>query len=218
MVSNNRLLLRLPAALLIGAAFALPTAAKTYCCTDKSGHKICGDTLPEQCEERAYKEFGEKGKVRNIDAPLTAEQKAQRDAAAVRKQEEERIAGEQRRKDQALRNTYGSEKDIDLLRDRAVADMEAAGKQTQDKYDAAIKRKQQLGKELDFYTKKPVPNSLKSQLKENEIDIQAQKKALDDRNKEIEAVRAKFEEDRKRYRILMQDSSKPAAGAAARPR
>ncbi|OHC62954.1 MAG: hypothetical protein A2045_15715 [Rhodocyclales bacterium GWA2_65_20] len=217
MVSTNRLLLRLLAALSIGAAFALPAAAKTYCCTDKSGHKICADTLPEQCEERAYKEFGDKGKVRNVDAPLTAEQKAQRAAAEARKKEEERIAGEQRRKDLALLNTYGSEKDIDFLRDRAVADMEATGKQAQDKYAAALKRKQQLAKELEFYAKKPIPDSLKSQIKENEIEIQAQKKALDDKNKDIEAVRAKFEEDRMRYRALMQGGGKSAASPAARP-
>ena len=218
MVSTNRLLLRLVAALSIGAALSMPVAARTYCCTDKNGHKICGDTLPEQCEERAYKEIGDKGRVRNVEAPLSAEQKALREAAEASKKEEERRASEQRRKDQALRNTYGSEQDIDLLRDRAVADMQGALKQTQDKYDAAIKRKQQLDKELDFYAKKPVPNSLKSQMKENEIEIQAQKKALDDKNKDIEAIRAKFEEDRQRYRALTQGGGKQAADAAARPR
>ncbi|MDO8933833.1 MAG: hypothetical protein Q7U97_15675 [Rhodocyclaceae bacterium] len=218
-MSNNRLVLRLVAASLIGAAFAVPASAKTYCCTDKGGRKICGDTLPEQCEDRAYKEFGAQG-VRSVEAPLTAEQKAQREAAEARKKEAERVAGEQRRKDQALLNTYANEKDIDLLRDRAVADKEAQGKQVQDKYTAAMKRKQQLERELDFYARKPVPETLKSQIKENEVDIQAQKKALDDRKIEIDAVRLKFEEDRKRFRILTQGGSKPAAtsGADSRPR
>ena len=216
-MSTKSPVLPLLAVLLLGSALALPAAAKTYCCTDKSGRKICGDTLPEQCEERAYKEF-EKGRISNVEAPLTAEQKAQRSAAEARKKEEERLAGEQRRKDQALLNTYGSEKDIDILRDRAVADMEAAGKQTQEKYDAALKHKQQLGKELEFYAKKPMPNSLKSQIKENETEIEAQKKVLDDKNKDIEAVRAKFEEDRKRYRTLTQGGGKPAASTDARPR
>ena len=216
MVSNN--VLRLCAALLIGSLLALPVSARTYCCTDKGGHKICGDTLPEQCEDRAYKEIGEKGKIKNIEAPLTLEQKTQREAEAARKKEEERIAAEQRRKDQALLNTYGSEKDIDLLRDRAVADTEATGKQTLEKYAAAMKHKQQLEKELEFYARKPVPAALKSQIKENEIEIQAQKKALDDKKKEVEAVRAKFEEERKRYLALTQGSGKAATGNDSRPR
>ncbi|MBI4987140.1 MAG: hypothetical protein HZC24_17780 [Rhodocyclales bacterium] len=205
-MSNELIAWRRCAALLAVAAFSLPAAARTYCCTDKTGRKYCGDTLPEQCQG-AYKEFSEKG-VRSVEAPLTAEQKAQREAAEARKKEAERLANEQRRKDQALLNTYGNEKDIDLLRDRAVADIEVSAKQVQAKYDKAVKRKQQLERELEFYAKKPVPESLKSQIKENEIDIQAQTKALDDKKAEIEATRVRFEEDRKRYRALMDGTAK----------
>jgi len=214
-VSNNRLLLTLSAAL-IGAAIATPAAARTFCCTDAKGRKICGDSLPEQCEDRAYKEFGG-GKVRNVEAPLTPEQKAAREVAEARKKEEERVVAEAKRRDQALLNTYGNEKDIDLMRDRAIAEKEVAGKQAREKYEAALKRKKALERELEFYAKKPVPANLKAQIQANETEIAAQTQAVEDKNKEIEAVRAKFEDDRKRYRELT--GAKPAASAApARPR
>ena len=209
-MSNNRLLLTLSAAL-IGAALAAPATARTFCCTDAKGRKICGDSLPEQCEDRAYKEFGA-GKVRNVEAPLTPEQKAVREAAEAKKKEEERIAGEAKRRDQALLNTYGNEKDIDLMRDRAIAEKEANGKQAQEKYDAALKRKKALERELEFYAKKPVPANLKSQIQANETEIATQQKAINDKNKDIEAVKAKFEDDRKRYRELT--GAQPAAGGA----
>jgi hypothetical protein len=205
-VSNRKNALRLCAALALGIGLSLPAAARTFCCTDKAGHRICGDTLPAQCEDRAYKEIGAQG-VRNVEAPLTPEQRAQRDAEAAKKKEHERAVAEQRRKDSALLNTYASEKDIDLLRDRAIADAEAAGKQNQEKYDAAIKRKKQLEKELEFYAKKPVPANLKSQIKENDTEIEAQQKAVQDRKKEVEAVKARFEDDRKRYRELTQGTA-----------
>ena len=214
-MSNNRQLWRLCAALSLGLGLALPVGARTYCCTDKTGHKVCGDTFPEQCEDRAYKEFSEKGAIRNVEAPLTSAQKAQREAEAARKKEEERIAADQKRKDRALMNTYGSEKDIDFMRDRAVTDLEDAGKQARDKHAAALKQKQQLQQELEFYAKKPVPPALKSQIKENELAIEALKRAIDDQKKDIEAARAKFEEDRRRYRELT--GARPAA-ADARPR
>ena len=217
-MSNNRLVLRLAAALLAGSALAAPATARTYCCTDKDGHKICGDTMPPQCEDRAYKEFGEKGKIRTIEAPLTPEQKAQREAEAARKKETEQAAADQRRMDRALLNTYSSEKDIDAQRDRAVADLGVAVKQAQNKYDAAAKNKQRLDKELEFYAKKPVPATLKSQIKEAEVEMAAQQKALDDKKKEIDAKRAKFEEDRKRYRELTSDTKPSAAAVDARPR
>jgi hypothetical protein len=203
-VSNNAL--RLCAALAIGVGLSLPAAARTFCCTDKAGHRICGDILPVECEDRAYKEIGDKG-IRNVEAPLTAEQKAQREADAAKKKEQERALAEQRRKDRALLNTYSTEKDIDVMRDRAIADLESTGKVTQDKYNAALKRKQQLDKELEFYAKKPVPANLKAQIKDNETEIESQKKALDDRQKDIEATRARFEEDRKRYRELTQGTA-----------
>lgn len=203
---SNKHALRLCAALALGVGLSLPAAARTFCCNDKAGHRICGDTLPVECEDRAYKEIGDKG-VRNVEAPLTAEQKAQRDAEAARKKEQDKAQAEQRRKDRALLNTYSSEKDIDALRDRSVADLESSGKAAQDKYDAALKRKRQLDKELEFYAKKPVPANLKSQIKENEIEIEAQQKAIEDRKKDIEATRARFEEDRKRYRELTQGTA-----------
>ncbi len=202
-MSNSRSALLFLATLSIGAGLSLPAAARTFCCTDKAGHKICGDTLPIECEDRAYKEFGKTG-ARSVEAPLTPEQKAQREAEAAKKKEEERLAAEQRRKDRALLNTYGSEKDIDLMRDRALGDLQAAGKQTQDKYDAALKRKKKLDQELEFYQKKPVPANLKAEIKENETEITAQQKALEDRKQEVEAVKARFEDDRKRYRELTQ--------------
>ena len=206
---SRRLLLTLSAAAL-AAALAAPAAARTFCCTDAKGRKICGDSLPEQCEDRAYKEFGA-GKVRNIEAPLTPEQKAARDAAEARKKEDERVAAEAKRRDQALLNTYGNEKDIDLMRDRAIAEKEATGKQAQDKYEAALKRKKALERELEFYAKKPVPANRKSQVQANETEIAAQAKAVEEKDKEIEAVKAKFEDDRKRFREL---TGKPAASAA----
>lgn len=215
MVSNSRLALYLLTAL-VGTSLTLPAAARTYCCTDAAGRKLCGDALPEQCQDRAYKEF-DSGKVRSVEAPLTPAQKSQRDAATAKKAEDERLSADKRRRDQALLNTYGSEKDIDLLRDRAVADAEVAGKQAQEKLDAAQKRKKDLARELEFYAKKPVPPTLKAQVQENEVEIAAQQKAVQERHRAVDAVRAKFEDDRQRYRFLtLGDGSKTAAPTSPR--
>lgn len=213
-MSNRRL-----GAVVLAIGFCLPftVGAKTYCCTDKNGSRYCGDSVPEQCGNRAYREIGRGGIVRNVAAPLTPEQKAQREAEEARKKEEDRLAADQRRKDQALLETYGSEKDIDGVRDRSLADLETASTQARVKHTAALQRKQQLDRELEFYVKKPVPAALKAQIKETDTEIEAQKKALDDKAREIDAIRAKFEEDRRRYRELT-GSGKPVAGVDTRPR
>ena len=194
------------------APASLPAhAGKTYCCTDDRGKNQCGDVLPSECFGRAYREVGANGSVlKQYEAPLTAKQK-----------EEELLAKEEKRKNDALLNTYSSEKDIDFMLQRALTDLAAGTKEAKLKYDEAIKRKQKLDAELEFYKKKPVPDTLKEQIKVNDIEIRTQQLALDAKKKEEDQVRAKFEDDRKRYLELKQgrpgNKNTTSATAAAAP-
>lgn len=204
--------------LLVGLASAMPASAakRTYCCDDAKGRRICGDTLPDQCEGRAYRLTDEKGVTKHVDAPLTAEQRAQKEAQETRKKEDDRIAAEQRRRDLALLNTYSNERDIDVARDRGVADLEKLLKESQDKLDAALRRRKGFDKELEFYPKpKKPPEALLARIKENDEEIAGQQKAVEDRKRDIELLRLKFEDERKRYRTLLEQGS--GQGAAVHP-
>jgi len=195
-------------------ALSLPAqAAKTYCCADEQGRQVCGDSLPRECFGRAYREVSEHGTtLRKIEAPLTAQQKEQREAEAANKKKEERAAVEENRKNQALLNTYASEKDVDLARDRALADVENSAKEVQAKSSEALKRKQKLDVEAGFYQKKPMPPELTAQIKASESEIKAQQLAMEAKKKEMEQVRTRFEEEKKRYIELMR-AGKNIAGS-----
>ena len=81
--------------------------SRLYCCQDSSGKQVCGDILPQVCYGRAYREIGADGRtVREVDAPLTAEQRAQKVAEEAKRKEEEARQKEQQRKDQALMDTF----------------------------------------------------------------------------------------------------------------
>lgn len=178
-------------------------AARSFCCTDDQGVRSCGDVLPEVCRNKAYVEFNEKGqRVRTQDAPLTEAQQAVRDAELKKKREDDRLALEQRRRDQALLNTYTSEADLDKARDRQIAEIERSVKQLQEKLAAARKTKEKLAKDAEFYKNKPLPADLKDADKRNEADIQAQTSALDAKTREIEDTRSRFESDRQRLKEL----------------
>lgn len=182
-------------------------AGKTYCCADERGRQACGDSLPRECFGRAYRELSERGTLlRQVEAPLTAEQQAQREAAIANQKKEERAAMEEKRKNQALINTYNSEKDVDIARERALADVENRAKEVQTKFNEALKRKQKLEAEMEFYKKKPVPPELKEQIKANEIEIKAQQTAIDAKKQEMEQIGARFAEEKKRYLELMHSS------------
>lgn len=187
------------------AALPLPAqAAKTYCCADERGRQVCGDSLPRECFGRAYREVSERGTtLQKFEAPLTAEQKAQREAEIASKKKEERAAMEERRKNQALLNTYTSEQDVDVARERALADVDSRAKEVQRKYEEALKRKQKLDVETQFYQKKPMPPELQAQIKASESEIKAQQSAIEAKKAEMEQVRARFDAEKKRYLELI---------------
>ena len=198
-------------------------AGSTFCCTDDKGRQVCSDVLPQQCYGRAYREISERGvTIRRVDAPLTVEQRAAKEAEARQAKDDEKKRLEQERINRALLATYPTEQDVDYTRDRAVADLERGMKENQAKYDDLLKRQQKLNDEAEFYNKKPMPAELQAQIRDNDKELKAQLLAIDNKKKEIEAVRVRYEQEKIRFRELTSapkpGSAAPAAGAEARPR
>lgn len=196
---------------------ALGTAAQTriYCCDDAKGRKVCGDFLPVECQGRAYEERDNRGFVsKTVEAPLTAEQQARRDAEKARKDEEAKKAADERRRTLALLATYSSEKDINTARDRALAEIEKNMKQAQQRLDEANKKKKKLDGDKEFYKGKPVPEQVMADIRDNEKEIKAQLDAVAAKAKEMEEVGSRFAEEKKRYLELTGKKPMDAAPAA----
>ncbi|MBI5898049.1 MAG: hypothetical protein HZB40_02340 [Rhodocyclales bacterium] len=195
--------------------------ARIFCCTDDKGTRVCGDFLPLACQGRAYEERDDKGFIaKQVEAPLTPEQQAQREAEKARKEEEAKKAAEERRRNQALLATYSSEKDILAARDRALAEVEKNQKQAQVRLDEANKKKKKIDQDREFYKGKILPEEVKAAIRENEKEIAAQSTAVAAKIKEAADVRARFEDERKRYLELTgkkpgQDAGMGGMGAAA---
>lgn len=178
-------------------------ARNSYCCNDANKRLVCGDMLPAACQGRAYRIKDEKGNlVREVEAPLTPEQKARREAEAIKKQEEEKRVAEQKRRDQAMLATYPDEQAIDAARDRALAEFDKGAADSQKRQAELLKRKKSLERETEFYQKKPLPANLKKQIEEVDADLKKLQESTDGRVKEREAISAKYDEDKKRYRDL----------------
>lgn len=183
--------------------FSLPVGARTYCCTDEAGRRVCGDILPVECQRRPYQEFDGRGvMVRSHEGPMTAEERGRREAERARKQEEERQARELERSNRALRASYASASDIDAKRDRLLAEANENLKLAQEHLDAALAHKQKLDTEAEFFQKKPMPDSLKSDLRENREELARLQATLDDKKRDIAAIEARFDDEKKRYLSL----------------
>jgi hypothetical protein len=140
--------------------------------------------------------------LRNIDAPLTAEQRAQRAIEDERRKEREAALKEQKLKDQALLDTYGTEKDLETLRRRAEQDINSTIKAAENKIAEAHKQRKRFENEAEFYKKKQLPLDVDKGLRDADAEIGAQVAVITARKKDMEAIRIKFDEDLRRFREL----------------
>lgn len=190
-------LLLLAVAAGISASLAAPAV---FCCHDEAGRQVCGDVLPAACYGRAYRELGDSGRTaRTVEAPLTAEQRAQRTAEEQRRKEQERLLNEQRRKDQALLNTYGSEKDIEMMRGRAERDLAAAIKASEDRIVEIRQQRKKFEDEAEFYKNRSLPVDVVKGLRDADHEIRAQESVIESKKKDREAIRLKYDEDLRRF-------------------
>ena len=175
-------------------------AGNFFCCNDASGKQVCGDILPQACYGRAYRELGSNGQtIRTVDAPLTAEQRSQREAEEEKRKREEEKRKEQQRKDQALLNTYGNEQDIELMRKRAEGDVLKAIANAEKKIVEIRQQRKKFENEAEFYKKKTLPHEVKKGLADADSDINSQEVFIAEKKKELEGIRAKYDEDKRRF-------------------
>ena len=185
--------------LALSSGRAASAATTIFCCHDDSGKQVCGDILPPACYARAYREVGDSGRARNVEAPLTAEQRAQRAAEERRRSEQERLLNEQRRKDQALLNTYGSEKDIEIMRSRAERDLTAAIAAAQARIAEVRRQRKKFEDEAEFYRNRQLPAEVAKGLRDADHEIKAQESVIESKQKDQEAIRLKYDEDLRRF-------------------
>jgi len=156
--------------------------------------------LPQQCRGLAYRVFDRAGNpIRNVAAPLTAEQKAAAAIEAQRRQEEEEKQLEQRRIDQALLTTYATAEDIDTAQRKAEGDVKLTIQNATTKIGELQKSHRKLAEEAEFYKRKAMPTELDIKLRTVGHEIRLQQELIQLKRKELESIRTKYDGDRQRY-------------------
>lgn len=199
-------LLRAASLLFLANLLIFPAAAAITCC-EVDGKRTCGDPAPAQCLSKAKTVF-KGGAAKEVEAPLTPEQKAEREAEAARKAEEAKKAAEQERRDRALLASYSNEGEIDAARDRALTVIDNNAKQAHDRLDAALKKQAKLNQEAEFYKNKSLPAKLQGQIRENDEELASQKKVIEQKDADIQAIKTRYEAEKQRYRKLKSGNGK----------
>jgi hypothetical protein len=184
----------------VAPALAQQAPQRMYKCVDARGHVYYTQVPPRECLGRETQELNKSGSVikKTERAPTQAEIQA-REAEKKKKAEAEERNKEERRKNLALLNTYSSEKDIEDQRARALKEAQGAIEATEKSIIGAHKRQKDLEAEKEFYVKKPMPAKLKQEINNVDIEIKNQTALLEAKKKEISAINAKYDEDKRRY-------------------
>jgi flagellar biosynthesis GTPase FlhF len=194
-----------------------PALAQTMIkCVDDKGKVYYGQTMPKECLGKSSQEMNRAGMVVKRNETLTAEQLAAIEEQKKKKAEEDALAREERRKNQALLNTYSSEKDIEEARSRSLRENELSIKDIEKRMSAGQKRHKDLENEKEFYAKKTLPPKLAQDLKNNEIEMGSQQDLLEAKKKQVEIINAKYDEDKRRYVELTKGKTSGAPQAATR--
>lgn len=207
--------------LLMMIALAAPAAGAAYKCTDEKGLTYFGDTPPAQCGNVPMLELSPSGMVlRRIEPTPTPEQVKSKATEAERNKAAQRAADDQKRKDEALLNTYSAEREFDVVRDRNIGPIQGRITSARDRIKAVETRQKELEEEMEFYRAgkrakgagsgpAEPPPMLTAELQRISGERQTLERSIATHEKEIEELHTKFDTDKKRWVALKSGSISP---------
>ena len=181
-----------------------PVSAKLYRWVDEAGRVQYSDKPPVTAPVAGITELNKSGMVKSTPAPVISQEERDKQQAALQQKKE------QQRKDRALLQSFSGPADIDLIRDRRIEMIRSVAAGNVTRLQAALERKMRLDKQFTRLekTKRPVPADLNAEfaaVKKEINDLEADKQI---KRNEIETIRQKAEEDKKRLAELKADLNK----------
>jgi len=205
-------------------AFALGAGiaeAAMYKWVDDKGVTHYTDKVPPDAVNKANIELNKQGvTIKKTDPAITSEQRKAHEAEAERQREAAKQQEEKGRRDRALRDSYTTESDIDLARNRSLRTVEAALKSAQAYSAQLTRRRAELTASKAALGGKPVPANLERELAAADTELARHADFIARKQQELVAIAARYDADKARWQALKGDSvmsPSPAAGTAAAP-
>lgn len=205
--------------LLVAAALALlaPGArAATYKWIDEKGVVHYTDHMPAEAVNKGNAELNKQGvTIKKTDPALTPEQRRAKEEEEARQREIVRQQEEAARRDRALLSSYTTEGEIDLARNRSLRTIESVVQSSKAYTEQLTRRKAELeGKKKTEFADKPMPAAMERELESTKEELAKQEDLLALKKKEVVAVNAKYDADKKRWRELVAAKGGEAAALA----
>lgn len=178
--------------------------AQIYSCKDSAGRTLTSDREIPECAARDMREIGKNGVFRRvIPAPLTAEQRHQKQIDDERQKQMAEAMLEMRRRDQAILARFRNESDIELAHKRATNDLQE--KMRQSDRALLIASMQLSNTEAEMArrdNKKAMPAYLEQRAAEAKTGIAVENIHMRQYQAELSQLDSSFDETLKRFREL----------------
>jgi hypothetical protein len=159
-----------------------------YTCTDERGRKLTSDRPIPECNAKEQKLLNKDGSLRQVVPPaLTAEERAEREAAQLSQQQERSAQVDAVRRDRNLKSRFPNEAAHRRSRESALEGVRVAMKASERRLAELAKDRKPLMDEAEFYTGRNMPLKLKQAIESNDAAVEAQRNAI--ATQEAELVR-----------------------------
>lgn len=202
----------------LAATLALATAQAGTIkkCQDEAGRWHYGDNAAAACAKTKVIELTNTGRTKNvIDAPPSASDLDSFRQKKLAEEQAKRKAAEQKQHDQVLLSTYAHEDDIVYARDRQLAELDnsiKSGEQTLVSLRAVLGRMRKQATE-EKESKGTVSEDTAKNMVHSEDQVKRHQANLEQKKKERETLRERFNSDLERYRKLKAAiAPKPSGG------
>ncbi|GMQ76143.1 MAG: hypothetical protein BMS9Abin01_1409 [Gammaproteobacteria bacterium] len=194
---------------LVAALLPLPASAGIKCWTNDDGVRECGDAIPPEYAQKAYREINEGGiTVSTTERARTKEElriERQENArlAAIRAEEARKIR-ERRTKDRVLLSTFTTEKELAVAHEGQVAAIELRIEHTERILGQLERSLEQLRSQAATLERrgKPITPELERKIAIAERRMQNNYSLIEQRRMQKAELVTQFAKDRDRYREL----------------
>ena len=206
------------------AQTASPAASATagiYTCLDSQGRRLTSDRPIAECSHREQRVLNRDGSVQRVIPPtLTAEERAEREAAERRAELARAAQADAVRRDRNLVARFPNEAAHRKAREAALDTVRLAMKATELRMRELADERKALLDEAEFYKGRTMPARLKQQFDANDAGVAAQRQAAANQEAELVRINKIYDTELDRLRRLWAGaplgSLPPAEGPAAR--
>jgi hypothetical protein len=182
---------------------AQTSAREVYTCTDDKGQRRVSERLIAECSDREQRVLNRDGSLKRVVPPtLTADERAEREAAERKASEERSALADAVRRDRNLKARFPNETAHNRAREGSLEAVRVALRASEQRVKELEAERKPLTQEAEFYRGRAMPARLKQQIEATETSIAAQRELIQTQEAELGRINRIYDQELEHLRKL----------------